>query len=108
MMKILDANLRSCGLRDRAELLNTSVERASSILAERGERFDGVFLDPPYERGWLEQTMSALPERNLLAEGAWVMAEHHGDEAILSSYGELRLTQTRSYGKTSLTLFVRS
>jgi 16S rRNA (guanine(966)-N(2))-methyltransferase RsmD len=107
MARALEANLLGCGFRGRAELLILPVERALRKLADRGDRFDGVLLDPPYERGWLERTMLLLGEAAILNEGAWVMAEHHIDEPLAQAYGALRLTQTRSYGKTGLALFVR-
>lgn len=105
--KVLRANLSSCGFGQEAEVWTTPVDRALAKLAERGDRFDGVFLDPPYERGWLGRTMLALGEGGILAAGAWVMAEHHADERVCEAYGGLRLTQARSYGKTGLALFVR-
>lgn len=104
---VLEANLRSCGVRARAELLTIPVERALQQLSHRGDRFDGVFLDPPYERGWLERTMRPLGQGAILQGEAWVMAEHHTDEPVAETYGVLRLTQARRYGKTGLALFVR-
>lgn len=107
MAKVLEENLRSCGFCGRAEVWALPVERALRKLAERGERFDGVFLDPPYGRGCLERTMLSLGEGPILGQDAWVMAEHHTEERISDTYGELRLTQARSYGKTGLALYVR-
>lgn len=107
MAKALEANLLRCGFRGRGEVVALPVERALRKLTDRGDRFDGVLLDPPYERGWLERTLVLLGEGVVLARDAWVMAEHHTDERLADAYGVLRLTQARSYGKTGLALFVR-
>jgi 16S rRNA (guanine(966)-N(2))-methyltransferase RsmD len=105
--KVLRTNLLSCGLDSGAEILPLPVERALRKLAERGDRFDGVVLDPPYERGWLESTMLELGASTLLGADSWVIAEHHTDERVAEGYGALRLTRAYSYGKTGLALFVR-
>lgn len=107
MATVLLANLLSCGLDDRADVLTLPVERALRKLAERGDRFDGVVLDPPYERDWLGRTMLGLGESTILEADSWVMVEHHRDERVAEEYGSLRLTRAHSYGKTGLALFVR-
>jgi 16S rRNA G966 N2-methylase RsmD len=107
MAMVLEGNLLSCRLHDRAEILTVAGERALRKLGDRGDRFDAVLLDPPYERGWLERTMLELGTGKILNADGWVMAEHHTAESGADEYGVLRLTQARSYGKTGLALFGR-
>ena len=42
-------------------------------------RFDVVFLDPPYGRGWLAPMVARLVERGWLAPGAALYLEHEAD-----------------------------
>jgi 16S rRNA (guanine966-N2)-methyltransferase len=44
-------------------------------------RFDVVFLDPPYHRGWLAPMVVRLVERGWLAPGAAVYLEHEAEAA---------------------------
>jgi 16S rRNA (guanine966-N2)-methyltransferase len=107
-LRVLSSNLRSVGFAGRAEIMAMPVEQALGRLARRGERFDGVLLDPPYRHDLLDTTLAAIVRFDLLTPGAWVMAETHVEAPPAESHGTLRLTALRRYGKTALALFVVS
>lgn len=50
---------------DNAQVLNID---AIKFLAKNQQKFDVIFLDPPYHQGWLEQVFPELPA-HLNAEG---------------------------------------
>lgn len=102
---VLARNLERCGFAAHSSLLALRVRRALSELARRGERYDGVLLDPPYGQGLAAATLAALGEGELLATEAWAAAEHHVDDALAETYGGLRLTASKRYGSTALTLY---
>ena len=104
-LRVLRENVELCGFALRAEVWPLPVRRALRGLGEHAYRFDGVLLDPPYGRGLLASTLEMLAESTLLRAGAWVVAEGHVDEAVSESYGPLRLTRNRRYGKTSIVLY---
>jgi len=104
-MRILRDNLRACGMEGAARVLTLPVSRALEQLARQQVRFDGVLLDPPYGRGLVARTLTAIAEHGCVHPGGWVVVEHHRDEAPAAAYGSLRLTQARLYGKTGLALF---
>ncbi len=104
-VRVLRQNLQSCRLVERARVLERSVALGLRQLARAGEQFDAVLLDPPYGKGLIEETLQLLESSQVLAPGAWVMMEHHADEPPSERCGELRLTQSRRYGKTCLALF---
>ena len=103
--RVLQANLESCGFTARAEIVSLSVRRALCELSSQGPRFDGALVDPPYGRALLGETLEQLGRAGILRPGGWVMAERHVDDPIAEAYGEIRLTQSRRYGKTTLALF---
>jgi len=103
--QVLERNLGRCGCADRATVLGLPAQRALAELERRGATHDGVLLDPPYGRRLAATTLAALGAGLLLADGAWVVAEHHVDDALAGEYGELRLTASKRYGSTALTLY---
>lgn len=105
---VLARNLERCGFSDRASVLAVPVRRALDDLARRGTRFDGALLDPPYGRGLAAATLEALGQGRALRDDAWVAAEHHVDDALAERYGGLRLTASKRYGSTALTLYSNS
>lgn len=55
------------------QLLRADAAATAASMAARGQRFDAIFLDPPYQQGLLEKT---LPQCDaLLKEGGLVYAE---------------------------------
>jgi pantetheine-phosphate adenylyltransferase len=105
-VRVLRENVRLCGFEDLARVLPMSVRGALAQLARERACFDGVLADPPYERGLIESTLSAVAEHGLVRPGAWVIVEHHTGETPPAACGPLRLTQSRRYGKTGLALYV--
>jgi 16S rRNA (guanine(966)-N(2))-methyltransferase RsmD len=103
--RVLRENLALCGFAEKSTVLCAPVRRALRMLAERDERYQGALIDPPYGRGLAAESLSQLSSLPVLDSGAWVVAEHHADDALETEYGFLRLTHTRRYGKTCLSLF---
>lgn len=101
-------NLRGLGLSDRAKVWTTPVLRSIRLLARRGETFDLIFLDPPYERGWVGKSLRAVAREGLLREQGVLVMEHSAREKVEERYDLLRLKDQRRYGTTLLSFFVRA
>ncbi len=104
--RVLRDNLHRCAFDAQARVLQMPVRRALAQLARSDTHFDGIFADPPYGLGLVQETVADLAAHELLQPGGWLVVEHHVDEAPPPSCGPLRLTQARRYGKTGLALFV--
>lgn len=86
--------------RDKLKATNVSVLRADALasaqsMAARGQRFDLIFLDPPYQQELLSKALPLC--RALLKEGGFVYAESglalpFGEDAPdwLQGFGEVR------------------
>lgn len=103
--RVLDANLTRCGMTGQGRILAQSATAALAGLAEDGIRFDGVLMDPPYGQGLADRTLARLGDGPLLQPGGWVAAEHHVDDRLAETYGTLRLTTAKRYGKTVVSLY---
>ena len=75
-------------------------------LLASGERFDIVFLDPPYDAGLVETTLEMLGGGGLMLPDALVIAQHFTKRAPApidrSRWGAFR---TRRFGETTLTFY---
>ncbi|MCX5975638.1 MAG: 16S rRNA (guanine(966)-N(2))-methyltransferase RsmD [Coprothermobacterota bacterium] len=103
-LALLRRNLQSTGL--VGTVLAMEVKTALVRLEEKGLRFRLVFLDPPYERGLIAPTLTALDRSSLLEAGAIIVAEH----SLREEAGALGLSKIRTYryGDTALTLWQQS
>jgi len=100
-------NLRRLGLAEKTEVWIAPAPRALKSLAKRGEIFDMIFLDPPYDQGLVEPSLKLLGRGMLLGDTGTIVAEHSTREAVSPRYGSLVLNDQRRYGDTLLSFFKR-
>ncbi|MBQ7249437.1 MAG: 16S rRNA (guanine(966)-N(2))-methyltransferase RsmD [Deltaproteobacteria bacterium] len=99
---LIRENLRRCGLEARARLLAAEV---SAILPRLNEKYDLIFLDPPYHKDLLPPALETIARRELAAPNATVCAETQKDEVLAGQFGSLCRFRTAVYGDTALHLF---
>jgi 16S rRNA (guanine966-N2)-methyltransferase len=76
------------------EILRQDARIALPALAERGRRFDVVYLDPPYAGDLYQPLLDAVSQGGLLETDGVLVAEHFKKRALPETIG--RLSQTRS------------
>jgi 16S rRNA (guanine966-N2)-methyltransferase len=104
-IKVIQANLRSTGLDDRALVHVGSAQ--SGLGAVRGP-IDLVFADPPYDQtAALQQTVEALAASGLLLPSSAVVLEQAARAEPPSAVGELPLSKTRRHGRTRISLYAQ-
>jgi 16S rRNA (guanine(966)-N(2))-methyltransferase RsmD len=101
----LRANVTTLGVERAVRVVRDDVVRALRTLRRTGERFDVVFLDPPYDGDDVAMTLDALGGGELLGDGAVVVAQHRTKRAPAASAGALAAFRTRRFGETTLTFF---
>jgi 16S rRNA (guanine966-N2)-methyltransferase len=104
-VKGLRRNLETLGLMERSEVLPLPVAAALKKLAAAGERFEIIFLDPPYGVG-AATTLTALAASDLLSPQALVVAEHSRREALPEVIVSLEQQTLRRYGDTQVAIYL--
>lgn len=95
------------GLSDKAEVFHGTAEsflkRPSSA-----NRFDIVFVDPPYDSDDLEKTLSFFDRMAQgLSEEFCLMAEHPSKKLLPAALEHITVRKQYKYGDTMLTWYVR-
>ena len=103
----LRANVATLGVETAARVIRDDVARALAALARAGERFDVVFLDPPYDTDDVATTLTALGRADVLADDPVVVAQHLTKRAPPAATDALAAFRTRRFGETTLTFFRR-
>jgi 16S rRNA (guanine(966)-N(2))-methyltransferase RsmD len=104
----LRANLATLTLMGQARVLVGDAFSRLAQLDEAGERFDCVFLDPPYESGDLAaRCIETLAHGAVLRENGALLVQAFHKTALPERVGRLRRTWRRRYGESSLTLYER-
>ncbi len=103
-LKKIHRNLLQCGFLHQAEVLPKEVHRAFGILKSRNETFDLILMDPPYEKGWVERSLSQLHHHPIYHAGSILIIEHSRREPLPQRTGKWVLLKQRRFGDTLLSI----
>ena len=76
-----------------------------SYLAGCRERFDLIFLDPPYAEVFLENALKRISEIDILSDSGIIICERPVEKALTADYAGLTHYRDYRYGKTAVTIF---
>jgi len=104
---LIRQNLAAAGLSDRGVVRRA--DALAAVAAGEGERrrFDLIFLDPPYGRGLVAETLRRVAAGTLLAAGGLAIAEGHwrDDPGEIAGLARVR---TARYGETAVWVYARA
>lgn len=101
----LRTNLVGLGLSTRARVVAQETLAALHGLARVGERFDCVFLDPPYAGDLALRCVETLAPGGILSENALLLVQASHKTDLPERVGTLSRAWQRRYGETRLTLY---
>ena len=107
-LKLIQKNLSQFGMRERSEILPKDVSRAIGILEQRGESFDLILMDPPYEKGLIQKTFLKLYLHKIYHEGSILVIEHDRREPIPERVEGWILIRQRGIGDTVISFLTPS
>ncbi|MBQ2833808.1 MAG: 16S rRNA (guanine(966)-N(2))-methyltransferase RsmD [Clostridia bacterium] len=99
-------NMETSRLGDRCRLISRDYRQAMDVLAQEGQKFDVVFIDPPYRMENTGEMCAALYDKGLLSDAFLMVVEHRRGMAPLLD-ARFEAFDLRRYGDTEIT-FVRS
>lgn len=101
-VSLIRENLKRCGM--KAPVLQMD---ALSYL-NRGEKFDIIFIDPPYDAGLYAPVLERINAVDNLNEGGIIICESRAKEVLPDLLSPYRLLRRRHYGSMALTFYTRS
>ncbi len=99
-MQVIKKNISLCGLSEGAVTLTTD---SISFMERTDERFDIVFLDPPYMTGLLEKALETSVV--ITKPSGIIICEHPKEEKLPEKVGEFSLKKSYRYGKIMLSVY---
>lgn len=103
-VKLVRDNLELCGLLDRARV------RSGDSLAylRSGEKFDLIFLDPPYAADLLDRALESISSIDILNEYGIIACESALERQLPDLAWPYEKGREYRYGKIKLTIFRRA
>jgi 16S rRNA (guanine966-N2)-methyltransferase len=105
-LSVLEGNLAKLGVSQGLYgIYNKDCMKALDLFQPSGERFDIVFMDPPYNKDMAKNTLIKLSSCDILTPNAVVIAEIFKKECLPEKIGALNKIRTYKYGDTLLEFF---
>ena len=102
-VKIVKENLAACGF-ENARVVNGD---AISYLA-RCEKFDMIFLDPPYDTALIDSALAKIIEFDILKENGIIICETKVDKQLPELAPPYEVVREYKYGKIKITKITKS
>ena len=100
--KLINENLRRAKMEGEGKVVRADY---LTYLSGCKEKFDIVFLDPPYAEVFLENAIKKISEIDILESGGIIVAEHPVEKPLLLEIEGFSRSKDYKYGKVVLTLF---
>ena len=105
-IKVIRSNIEKCRIpKSDYDIYRNDYKRALKILGKKGEKFDLIFLDPPYDKGLINQAISSILENDICNDGCIIVCEKSVDEDVESKFEKLELVKEKKYGITNIIIF---
>ena len=107
-LRVIDKNLVDTRLKSKAKTINKDYLETLDFLKKENEKFDIIFLDPPYKTDYIYISIEKILEYNLLAEDGIIIAETDDENKIeeLKNIESIEIYDARKYGIVHI-IFIR-
>ena len=99
-VNIVKQNLISTKLQNNAEVIRTE---AVTFLKGNRKKYDIVFMDPPYSKGILQNTLPYAVKN--VNDGGVIVCEHPYGEKMPQTVGGFSVYRGYKYGKIGITVY---
>lgn len=98
---IIRKNAAALKFEDRCEILNIS---CFDYISRHKRRFDIIFLDPPYNKGYILPALEMIVKSDVLSNDGIIVLESDGTDFHDEVQG-LTIYRQRRYGRTYITVY---
>ena len=103
--RLIRENLRRTHLDGDARVLRSDYR---DFLRGCSEKFDIIFLDPPYAEDFLENSLKLITEIDILQSGGIIVTERPAEKVLSCDFPGYSRSKDYKYGNTILTFFRKS
>lgn len=101
----LKKNVENLKFEHLCKTLNGDSYEILKKLGKSGEKFDIIFIDPPYAKEMIPPTIKIVEEYSMLKKDGIIMCKIDSGEDIFKGDGDIILTKQRKYGNTTVLLY---
>ena len=102
---VIRENVKTCGFEDRSRVVQGD---GVAFLTGCREKFDLVFLDPPYASGLLERALEVIAKIDIMSENGIIVCESAAEQVLPALSAPYEKGREYRYGKIKVTLYRRT
>jgi 16S rRNA (guanine(966)-N(2))-methyltransferase RsmD len=102
----IKANLESMGIEEyQYDIMKRNAFATMPALDKDGEKFDIVFVDPPYYKDMARKCLICIDYYDILSPNASVVVEHFRKDSLICGLNRLVIGKEKVYGDTVITIY---
>ncbi|MDQ2085030.1 16S rRNA (guanine(966)-N(2))-methyltransferase RsmD [Herbivorax sp. ANBcel31] len=98
-------NLSHTKLSEKSSIMNMDVFVALDKLSKENRKFDIIFLDPPYNKNLVEETLKCLVENDIIEQDGIVIVEHDLKDEVPQEVEHFKKIRHQKYGDTIISFY---
>lgn len=102
---LVKSNIKKARFENESEVLNLDFKDAISKLKIKNNKFDVIFMDPPYYKDMFIDALEKIDNANILEEDGIIIVEHDTKDKFPEEIGSLEKSRDKKYGNTTLTFY---
>ena len=101
-IEVIKKNIIKTHMEDKIKLYNLDFKQCLEKV--KNQKFDIIYIDPPYETNFIAQSLKMIIEENILSENGIIILETDDEEKILKNIEVLDYTiiDKRRYGRARI------
>ena len=103
MAEMLGENLTKLGLDKDCVVWHMDVIYALPALSRKGEMFDLILMDPPYDKGYVSMMLEMLKKQTVCRDQSLIVVEHSKRES-LPDFVDPEGVRSKLYGDTAVSV----
>lgn len=106
--EVIGKNIEATRVKNKSNLLNKDYLEVLEFLKKESEKFNIIFLDPPYKTDYIFKSIEKIIEYDLLAEEGIIVAETDDEDKIeeIKKIQNIEIYDARKYGIVNI-IFIR-
>ncbi|MEG1311076.1 MAG: 16S rRNA (guanine(966)-N(2))-methyltransferase RsmD [Romboutsia sp.] len=102
---IVKSNIKKARVENESIVLKVDFKEAISRLKIQNNKFDIIFMDPPYYKNMFIDALQKIDSADLLNKDGIIVIEHDSKEVFPDNIGRLEKNKIKKYGNTTITFY---
>ena len=100
----INKNIANLNIKDKSQVILSDWKKALNSFSNQNQKFDLIFVDPPYNYDVYEKILEKVSTLNLLNKDGLIILEHPNLK-LKETYNNLILFKTKKYGNKSVNIY---